>query len=300
VRGFLLPRLAAGRRAFLRDLHAVPAVWLSALILFLLVTGLQWTPVGGKWMRTLAQAAGEWQPRETAASAHRSAVLGGWSPYLNSKAKAEQAATVASTPPDDPHAEHRRAAVPWQDSPDRLSLARIMAIAAERRVTAAYAIVLPQGPTGVFSIVTDRNRAFSRAYIHIDQYSGKILADIRYRDFGRIGKFYTFGIIAHEGQLFGLANQLVGLLVCLGIVTLAVTGLAMWWSRRPRGRFAVPVAPRLFAVSRGSVAVVVALAALLPLMAASLAALLVLDAGVSACNRKRGPQRGAAKRIAET
>ncbi len=153
-----------------------------------------------------------------------------------------------------------------------------MAIAAERRVTDAYAIALPQGPAGVYSILTDRNRAFTRAYIHLDQYSGKILADIRYGDFGRIAKFYSFGIIAHEGQLFGLANQLLGLLACLGIIVLALTGVLLWWSRRPAGQLAAPTAPSsLFRASRAAVVIAVLLSALLPLMAASLIVLLLLD-----------------------
>ncbi len=278
VRGFLLPRLGAGRRALLRDAHAVPAVWLSGFTLFLLATGIQWTPVGGKWARTLAQLAGEWQPRETQASAHRSELLGGWSPYLGSKAKAEQAATVASTPPaSDPHAEHRRPAGRYVDDPARIPLERVIAIAREQKVTDAYGIALPQNSTGVYSILSDRNRAFSRAYVHLDQYSGKVLADVRFKDFGTMGKFYTFGIIAHEGQLFGLANQLLGLLTCLGIIGLAVTGVAMWWSRRPAGQLAAPAAPALFRNSKGAVAIAVLLSLVLPLMAASLAVLGLLD-----------------------
>lgn len=283
VRGFLLPRFGAGRRALLRDLHAVPAVWLSVFTLFLLATGIQWTKVGGKWSRTLAQAVGEWQPRETSASAHRSELLGGWSPYLNSKAKAEQAATVASTPPIDEHAEHRAPAnssseiVNQKSKIPPLALERVMAIAAERNVTDAYAIALPQGPTGVYSILSDRNRAFSRAYVHLDQYSGKVLADIRFKDFGRMAKFYTFGIIAHEGQLFGLANQLLGLVTCLGIIGLAVTGVMMWWSRRPKGQLAAPVSAPLFKTSKSAVIIAVLLAAVLPLMAATLVVLLILD-----------------------
>ena len=249
VRGYLLPRFGAGQRALLRDLHAVPAVWLSVLILFLLATGIQWTRVGGGWLRLIAQAAGEWQPKETDASAHRSELLGGWSPYLNSRDKAQAVAAVASDlPAPDPHAEHHHAISQSTDRPlsaeeaaalpPRISLEKVRAIAAERNVTDAYAIALPRGPRGVYSVLSDRNRAFSRVYLHIDQYSGKVLADVRYKDFGRMAKFYSFGIIAHEGQLFGLANQLLGTVACLGVITLALTGVAMWWSRAPKVRSA--------------------------------------------------------------
>ncbi|MBS0633608.1 MAG: PepSY domain-containing protein [Verrucomicrobia bacterium] len=279
LRGFLLPRLGAGRRALLRDLHAVPAVWLSLGLLFLLSTGLQWTKVTGAWARWTAQAAGQWTPRETSASAHRSAVLGGWSPPVASRATARGLEGVASTPPAaDPHAEHRARATAWRDDPRRISLEQVRSVARERGVTDPYAIVLPSGPTGVFSIITDRNRPFSRAFIHLDQYSGKILADVRFKDFGLMGKFYSAGIIAHEGQLFGLANQLLGLAAALGVILLAVTGVLMWWARRPRGQLAAPAGGNLFRTSRGAVVVAVLLSAVLPLMAATLVLLLLLDA----------------------
>jgi len=282
VRGFLLPRFGAGRRTLLRDLHAVPAVWLSAFILLLLATGIQWTKVGGQWSRILAQAAGEWQPRETSASAHRSELLGGWSPYMKDKATAEKLATVASTPPApaadaDPHAGHRGPAsgAGFTDHPahPRITLERVRTIATGRHVADAYAIALPQGGTGVYSVLTDRNRAFTRVYLHLDQYSGKVLADVRFKDFGFMAKFYSFGIIWHEGQLFGLLNQIIGLITCLGVILLAVTGVAMWWSRRPQGQLAAPSTPAGFTQPPAVVVIAVVLAALLPLMAATLALL---------------------------
>ena len=113
-----MPRFSKGRRALLRDLHAVPAVWLSLLILFLLATGIQWTSIGGAWTSYLARSIGEWQP-ETVASAHRSEILGGWSPFLRDKAMAQQVAEVASAPANDvdSHAEHRASAAAAETSP---------------------------------------------------------------------------------------------------------------------------------------------------------------------------------------
>lgn len=259
VRGFLLPRFGLGRRALLRDLHAVPAVWLSGFTLLLLVTGIQRTPVGGQWSRTLAQAVGEWQPAGTQASVHRSA------PPVAGQVM----------PPGVEAGEHRR--MLFNDDPRRVPLEHIVAIAAERNVADAYAIALPQGPAGIYSIFSDRNRAFTRAYIHLDQYSGAVLADVRYKDFGYIGKFSTLGIIAHKGQLFGLANQVLGLLTCLGLIGLTVTGVMMWWSRRPAGQLAAPSAQGLCKVSRGAGVLAVVLAALLPLMAATLVLLVLFD-----------------------
>ncbi|MDX2186076.1 MAG: PepSY domain-containing protein [Opitutaceae bacterium] len=258
--GFLYPRFTHGSRVAWRDLHAVPAAWCAGLVLLLLATGMPWTRVSGTWIKQLAQWTGEWQPRETQASAHRSELLGGWSPYLADPAKASQAAEAASSEPA---------------SPQALSLDRVMAIAAEQRVTDAYAIALPQNSKGVYSILSDRNRAFTRTYLHLDQYSGKILADIRYKDFGRIAKFFTFGIILHEGQLFGPPNQIAGTFACLGIITMALSGVWLWWRRKPAGSLGAPKGtspfPKWLLVAGGACAV------LAPLLLASLLLITLVD-----------------------
>jgi uncharacterized iron-regulated membrane protein len=210
--------------------------------------------------------------------------LGGWSPPLQSKELSTQIENVASTPPaNDPHAEHRRSGSVWHDDPNRIALDRVVAIATERGVVDTYAIAFPKGSTGVYSILSDRNRAFSRTYIHLDQYSGKVLADVRFKNFGFFGKLYTFGIIAHEGQLFGLANQILGLVTALGIITIAVTGLAMAWSRRPKVKLLDSSSPGLFQNSRAAVVIAVGLAVFLPMMAATLLLLLVADFAFARC-----------------
>lgn len=259
--GFFWPRFQSGRRAFLKDLHAVPAVWFSVFTLILLMTGMQWTRVSGAWIKTLAQGIGEWQPKETNASAHRSELLGGWSPFLKDKQLSQEVANVASKPSN--------------PCPPPITLENVRAIAEAQHVTDAYAIALPQGATGVFSVLSDRNRAFTRTYLHLDQYSGKVLADVRYKDFGVVAKTFTFGIILHEGQLFGVPNQIAGMLTCLAIILLAVTGLWMWWARRPKGSLGAPTSRGRF--PRPLIAVVLVCAALAPLLAASLAVLALLD-----------------------
>ena len=280
LRGFLLPRLGAGRRALLRDLHAVPAIWLSGMTLFLLTTGLPWSSISGKWFSTLAKGVGEWQPRETSASAHRSEILGGWSPFLKDKALAEKVAAVSSNVEDE-HAMHRKGAPPpsYKIDPEHppIPLARVIEIAKERAVTTGYGVVLPASATGVYSVITKSDDAFAAAYIHLDQYSGAVLADVRFKDFGLFAKFFAIGKSVHMGVAFGLLNRILGTIACAGILLLVVTGVAMWWSRRPPGKFAAP-APMSGVVLPGmGIGAGVILAALLPLLAASLAAIILLD-----------------------
>jgi len=95
-----------------------------------------------------------------------------------------------------------------------------------------------------------------------------VLADVRFKDFGYLAQFMLWAIIAHEGQLFGLTNQILGTLAAGGVFLLAFSGLAMWWQRRPADRLAAPESraplPRVVFVGT------LVLAFLLPLLAASL------------------------------
>ena len=78
------------------------------------------------------------------------------------------------------------------------------------------------------------------------------------------------GVAAHEGQLFGWFNQLLGLLTAIGYLTLVVTSFLMWRRRRPQGRLArrrLASPPRLAPFVIG---LVVLLAVLLPTLGVSL------------------------------
>lgn len=289
VWGVLLPRLRAKGRVFWRDIHAVPAAWLSVGTLFLLVTGLLWSQAGGSWYRTLSAALGQGTPAESRTGAHRSE-LTGWSPPLR-EGLAEKIDALESVPPagDEHHGGRLKdgAGAGEYTGPEEgaISLDRVIELAAGRDVPKPYAIALPVGPTGVYSVISDRNQALSRTYLHLDQYSGQVLADVRFKDFGYLAQFMLWGIIAHEGQLFGLANQILGSIAAGGVLLLATSGLVMWWQRRPKGGLGAPVATT--PLPRPVVWGTLVLAVFLPLLALSLAALLVFDLVVFRVLRRR-------------
>lgn len=291
VGGFLLPRLRARGGLFWRDLHAVPAVWFSIAALFLLCTGIPWTSVGGGWFRILSAAVGQGSPKESEASAHRSE-LTGWAPPLRAglapkiDALASDPAAATSVASHGGHAGHEGHEMDAEDPgsrpaandprlPPRISLERVREIATYVSVPEPYAIALPVGPSGVISVISDRNHAFTRTSLHLDQYSGKILADVRYQDYGAMSKFVLWGIIAHEGQLFGLLNQILGTLAALGVFLIAVSGLALWWQRRPAEKGSAPRSAA--SLPRPVFLGTLALAAFLPLLAASLAVFFLSD-----------------------
>ena len=68
--------------------------------------------------------------------------------------------------------------------------------------------------------------------VHIDQYSGKILADIHFDDYNWFGKFMAASIALHMGTL-GWWSVLANVLFCLAVIFICVSGCVMWWKRRP-------------------------------------------------------------------
>jgi uncharacterized iron-regulated membrane protein len=91
---------------------------------------------------------------------------------------------------------------------------------------------------GFFTVTPTADRT-----VHIDQYMGNILADVTYADYPVLGKAMAVGIALHEGQL-GWWNVALNALFCLSVVTLCVTGVVMWWKRRPAGEVGAPRYPR--------------------------------------------------------
>ena len=98
-------------------------------------------------------------------------------------------------------------------------------------------------------------------------------------------KLTRWGIDLHMGTLFGLANQIVLVVIASTLVAMILWGYLMWWQRRPtRGGRGAGRPPRRGALTRapwwGVVLVLlgaVGIGLMLPLMGASLAAFVVLD-----------------------
>lgn len=271
--GVLWPRLSARGRVLWRDLHAVTGFWGSLLVLFMLLTGMTWTGFWG------AQFAGAWNhfPAAMWDEVPQSGQLTG---SLNNSSQQTVAWAVETTPlpASDPHAGHTaHAANSASDTAPHVSLQQVVDRAAERGVQAGYSITLPQGDTGVYSVALFADDPRNDATLHLDQYSGAVLADVRWRDYGLVARAVETGVVLHEGKLFGLANQLFMLLVCVLILLSAVSGLVMWWLRRPQGRFGVP--PLRHDLPRWKTAIVIMclLGAAFPLVGASLLLIWALD-----------------------
>ena len=271
--GVLWPRLSARGRLMWRDLHAVTGFWGSALLLLMLLTGMTWTGFWG------AQFAGTWN--------HFPAAMWDEVPQSDAQARSLNSAAVQTVawaventplPQSDPHAAHHGQQAPMAPTAGgRIGLQQVVDTAQRLGVQPGYSISLPRDDKGVFTVALFADDPRNDATLHLDQYSGQVLADIRWADYGLVARTVETGVMLHEGKMFGLANQLLMLAVCLLILLGAVSGLVMWWKRRPQGRIGVPPLRHDLPLWKGGVAIMFGLGLLFPLVGASLLLMLVLD-----------------------
>lgn len=259
--GVAWPRLG-NRKLFWRDLHAVTGFWVAGLALVLLVTGLPWAGVWGSAFKAVRQEMGWVKGKQD------------WT--LGGKLPAEDG---------DPHAMHREhdhAAMMALDMPtdhthhgmSPVLLSEIVARAESEHL--AFPVVVTPGKTG-WAVKSEAQNRPLRSNLTYDATTGAVTGREDFADKHAIDRLVGYGIAWHEGQLLGWFNQLVGVLTALMLVTLAVSGFVMWRRGKPGDRLGAPPLPAVPAKIGGVVAIVLLLAALLPMLAASLAVLWVLE-----------------------
>jgi uncharacterized iron-regulated membrane protein len=260
--GTILPRLSKpGSRMFWRDLHAVPAFWISLLLVIMIASGLPWSGVLGGQIDKLANSTNTNAP-----------------PFAYSFGAKPESITVAKDIAEDLPWAAENLPVPASASGGYLPLGinDISGIVDKQNVLLPYTITLPRGETGVFTVSTEHNKPGKNATLHIDQYSGAVLTDVRFADYGIMAKAISLGIAFHEGRLFGLANQLLGLVGALGLILIAVSSYFMWRKRKPDG-LGAPSRPKDKKVTLAVLVLLLICGAIMPLVGTSILVVLVLD-----------------------
>lgn len=272
--GTILPRLNwKNKRVFWRDLHSITGFYGSLIVIFMILTGLFWT---GFWGEKFASV---WSgfPKEKSPASVKSSVPTG---SLNSTSNKKVAWAVETLPmPESNHAahDHSNSDATAQNLSETIDLEKIIAIAKEKNVAAGYSIIFPRSETGVFTISAPLGDPLTQATIHVDRYSGKILADVRWQDYAAVPKAVTAGIALHEGLYFGILNQLLMLFAALVVLALAFSSIALWWRRRPAKSLGAPPLPENFPLWKTAVVIILVLGILFPFVGISLVAVLLFD-----------------------
>jgi uncharacterized iron-regulated membrane protein len=262
--GVVYPRLGVRGRALWRDLHGVIGFWVSLFALGFLVTGLPWSASWGAYLQAIRAAT------QTAVAAPDWTI--GQADALKQQAASDSATRAAA----DPHAGHHDMAMMGPRVSYR-PLDRLVPTVAALKLAPPVMIAPPEGagqPWTAKSVAQDRPL---RTDLTLDAATGSVVSR---HDFGSrplIDRIVGYGVSAHEGQLFGLANQLLNMVVAIGLVTLAISGAMMWWRRRPAETLGAPPAPRSSPLATGFFALLVLLAVLLPLLGVSMVAVPLVE-----------------------
>ncbi len=262
--GTLWPRFSLKGRALMKDLHRVTGFWIAGLVLAMLASGLPWA---GAWGGAFSWARGE---LGLVQGVHE------WS--IGGEKRAATAAPVA----------HDHGAMGQSSAPRPEQAAHSLPLTefvnrAESEGMAYPVLVLPPHapqrfgpPTGdVWTVKSEaQNRPLMRSVTY-DPKTGEELTRSGFADKHPIDRAINIGIAWHEGALFGLANQIMGLLIALALMVLSVFGVVLWLKRRPSGRLAAP--PHGGRMPRAFIVAIAILALLLPLFGISLIAILLVD-----------------------
>lgn len=245
------------KRTLFRTIHATLGSWIAVVLLFFCITGMAWAGIwGGKMVQAWSQfPAGKWGVEPTPASVnphqHHPMMAMAKQPHIHGKDNAD-------TPIPPTHGDVLNAGskdVPWvlelTPMPQSgtllgkdgitdgipITIDSVDKLARQLGFKGRYQLNFPKGDTGVWtlsqdSMSYDMQSPVADRTVHIDRYSGKILADIRYQDYNFFGKFMAVGIALHMGTL-GLWSIIANVLFCLSVIAICVSGYLMWWQRRP-------------------------------------------------------------------
>ncbi|KAB2330676.1 PepSY-associated TM helix domain-containing protein [Bacillus mesophilum] len=259
--GTFLMRFNKGKKIFRRDLHVVPAVWISAGMLFLIFTGLPWSGFWGTNFQTAVTNTGAGYPPAA------------WFGSISAPDSIVQTKSITEVPWA---AETLK--VPNSDVQDfvPISIDEVVSTANRQGLHPSYSISIPNTKEGVFTLTAFPPKAKDEITMHIDQYSGAVLTDYRFDHYGFIGKVIATGITLHKGTEFGLINQLISLFICLGIILIVVSGIYLWLKRKPKKEMGAPKAPKAFKKTPFFITLIV-LGLIFPLVGLSIIVVWLLD-----------------------
>lgn len=255
--GALWPRLRRGSSVFWRDIHAVTGLWITIGALFLIASGLPWAKVWGDYFRQVRYVTG------TAAA--RQVWSAGSDSDARERAKADAGVRALMAEHDGHGATNMRQPIARPDALDAVvRRAEALGFAAPVEISPPTA---GDAPWQVSSQAANRPLRDS-AEIAGD---GKLIGVERFADRHWIDRTVGYGVAIHEGAWWGIANQIANLVVLVGLATLSLSSVVLWWRRRPAGMLGAPSALAPLRHSWPAVAAILALALLMPLFGASLA-----------------------------
>ncbi|WP_198334663.1 PepSY-associated TM helix domain-containing protein [Psychrobacter namhaensis] len=260
IKAMLIPDNQTNRkqkRSFFLTIHATLGSWISILLLFFCISGMAWA---GVWGERVVQSwsqfpAGKWGVAPMPVSIDHSQPHSAMHESMPVPHVHGSASTDVPTHGSILNSGNTKE-VPWvlELTPMPVSgttkgtegiapnlplmIDTVDRYAREIGFVGRYQLNLPQGASGVWTISQDSmsydmSSPTADRTVHIDRYSGNVLADIRFDHYNAFGKFMAAGAAIHMGTL-GWWSVLANVLFCLSVIAICMSGYVMWWQRRPR------------------------------------------------------------------
>jgi uncharacterized iron-regulated membrane protein len=250
--GVIYPRLRGEERIFWRDLHGVTAFWVSGLALFLLVSGLPWAKSWGSLLREVRQ--------QTSGATVRT----DWPIGAGDSAAHEHAGHG--------HADANAAAIAF----DPAALDRVVASAQRLSLEPPVLVAPPAQHWTRWTAKSDASNRPRRAEAELDA-NGQVASRKPFAERPLVDRVIGYGVAAHEGQLFGVLNQMLGVFTALGLIVVCVSAIRLWWKRRPSGELGARARIGSSRVPVALFGLIVALAIVLPLLGLTLIAVVIVE-----------------------
>ncbi|MEU1129055.1 PepSY-associated TM helix domain-containing protein [Streptomyces sp. NPDC005900] len=208
------PGNATGRRRTL-SLHGSVGVWAAVGLFFLSATGLTWSTYAGQSISDLRDSLGQSTPSVTAQAAGEHAGHGGAAGTARAGAGAD------------------------------VGLDAVLKSARGQGLSDPVEIVPPagdaSGPTAYVVKQIQRSWPEKQDSVAVDPANGAVTDVLRFDDYPVLAKLSRWGIDAHAGSLFGIANQIALAALALCVILLIVWGYRMWWQRGRASSFGRPM-----------------------------------------------------------
>ncbi|MEV5129881.1 PepSY domain-containing protein [[Kitasatospora] papulosa] len=264
IRRVLVPQGGPKGRKRTMSWHAVVGVWASAGLLGLSITGMTWSVHAGASIGEIQSA------------------LAGPSPAISTNlpgSTGEQKPDSVPGPADD------------------VGIDVIVASAHAAGLRGVLNVSPPTEEQATY-VVKENTRSWPERHdtVALDPATGEVTDRADWADYPLLAKMTSWGIDAHMGLLFGLANQIVLALLALALIGMLFWGYRMWWLRRPTRTegFALGRAPTRGAWRRlpgwflaPAVLVTAVIGYYIPLFGLPLLCFIVVDCVLGAVRRRR-------------
>jgi uncharacterized iron-regulated membrane protein len=264
--GVWYPRLRMPLTVVLRDLHTVVGFYGVTTASIVLITGLFFTQFFGNGYKLLQNNLGYTPP--SAAKPPTSSEKNGRTPISLDEAKRIAEPLLPGSAP-------LRINVPKEEAPAKTPGEQ------------------PK-PGEAFNIArADSTSPTLRRTVFIDQYSGQVLDSYGWDDLSTLHKIRFSIYPIHVGSIYGLTTKILALLTCMALMVLAITGVWMWWRRRPKGTWGLAPSTANIAIPRWLSGTIVGLAIVMPAFGISLIAVLLGDFAVTKYLARRAARAAA-------